>query len=139
MKTTYNFVGNVGLYSVGKGMRKTHFKKLQAVSFVSHSQLGLSREVTRKIQPGMRLFRFQHVLLTWPFSDCHSRASCKISFITNLHQTLTHNPYIKSYNKYREMIEQNYNKIRHKIKANIKHSCKLQLYICNLVMSCCLI
>ena len=37
MKTTYNFVGNVGLYSVGKVMRKTHFKNFQAESFASHS------------------------------------------------------------------------------------------------------
>ena len=36
-KTSYNFVGNVGLYSVGKGMRKTHFKKLQVVGFAGHS------------------------------------------------------------------------------------------------------
>ena len=36
-KTPYNFVGNVGLYSVGKGMRKSTLEKLQAVSFVRHS------------------------------------------------------------------------------------------------------
>ena len=95
-KTPYNFVGNVGLYSVGKGMRKTHFKKLQAVGFVGHSQLNLSREVTREIQSGMRLFRFQHVLLTWPFSGCHSRANHEIFFFfTDFHQILTHNSYIK--------------------------------------------
>ena len=63
-KTPYNFLGNVGLYSVGKGIRKTHFKKLQVVGFVGHSQLNLSREVTREIQSGMRLFKFQHVLFT---------------------------------------------------------------------------
>ena len=28
-----------------------------------------SCEVTCEIQPGKRLFRFQHVLLTWPFTD----------------------------------------------------------------------
>ena len=36
-KTPYNFVGNVGLYSVGKGMRKSTLEKLQAISFVGHS------------------------------------------------------------------------------------------------------
>ena len=30
--------------------------------------------------------------------------------------------------KYREMIEQNYNQIWHRIKASIKHSCKSQFY-----------
>jgi len=48
-------VGNVGLYSVGKRMRKSHFKKLQVVSFAGHSCLGLSHKVTREIQHGMRL------------------------------------------------------------------------------------
>ena len=51
-KTPYNFVGNVSLYSVGKGMRKSTLKQLQAESFASHSRLSLSREVTHEIQPG---------------------------------------------------------------------------------------
>ena len=55
------------------------------------------------------LFTFQ----TWVF---------KLSL---LHTTLT----IKSHIKYRvQKIEQNYNQIWHKIKANKTHSCKLQLY-----------
>ena len=41
--------GNVGLYSVGKRMRKSTLKKFRAVSFVCHSQFGLSHEMTRKI------------------------------------------------------------------------------------------
>ena len=45
-------MGNEGLYSVGKGMRKNTLKKLQAESFEGHLQLGLSREVTCEIQPG---------------------------------------------------------------------------------------
>ena len=49
-----------------------------------------------------------------------SRATCEISFFIDLHQTLTHNPYIKSHKKNREMIEQKYNQIWHGIKANIK-------------------
>ena len=57
-KTPYSFVGNEGLYKVDKGMRYTHFKKLQVVSFAGYSRLGLSRKVTREIQLGMRLFRF---------------------------------------------------------------------------------
>ena len=99
-KTPYNFVGNEGLYMIGKGMRQTHFKKLQVVSFVSHSLLGLSCEVTREIQPSMRLFKFQHVLLTWPFVSWHSRASHELvmkspssQIFTKLsHTTLTLNP-----------------------------------------------
>ena len=42
-------MANEGLYSISKGMRKNTLKKLQAVSFVGHSRLGLSREVTREI------------------------------------------------------------------------------------------
>ena len=30
-------MGNVGLYSVGKEVRKAHFKNIQAESFVGHS------------------------------------------------------------------------------------------------------
>ena len=41
--------GNVGLYSVGKRMRKSTLKIFRVVSFVCHSQFGLSHEVTRKI------------------------------------------------------------------------------------------
>ena len=67
--------------------------------------------MTHEIQPSMRLLRFQRVLLTWPFASYHSRANHEISFFTNLHQTFTHNPYIKSRNKYRKMIEQKYNQI----------------------------
>ena len=110
-KTPYNFMDNAGLYSVGKGMRKNTLKEHQTMSFTGYSRLGLSRKETREIQPSMRLFRFQHVLLMWPFTSCQSQASYKLSFFNNLHQTLTHNPYIKSHNKYREMIEQKYNKI----------------------------
>ena len=56
------------------------------------------------------------------------RASHEFFFFTNFHQTLTLNPYIKSQKKYREMIEQNYNQIWHRIKNQQKHSCKSQLY-----------
>ena len=52
-KTLYNFVGNEGLYSVGKNIKKSTLKKLQAESFADHSRLGLSREVTCEIQPGI--------------------------------------------------------------------------------------
>ena len=48
-KTPYNFVGNEGLYNVGKGMRKGTLKKLQAESFAGHLRLGLSHEVTGEI------------------------------------------------------------------------------------------
>ena len=38
------WVGNEGLYSVGKEWEKSHSKKQQAVGFAGHSRLGLSRE-----------------------------------------------------------------------------------------------
>ena len=45
-----------------------------------------------------RLFIFQHVLLAWPILRVGTRELVmKSSFSQNLHQTLTHNPYIKSY------------------------------------------
>ena len=44
-------MGNEGLYSVGKGIRKGTLKNNQAKSFAGHSRLGLSREVTHEIQP----------------------------------------------------------------------------------------
>ena len=37
-------MGNKGLYSVGKGMRKGTLKNNQAESFTGHLRLGLSRE-----------------------------------------------------------------------------------------------
>ena len=37
LKSSLQFHGNVGLYSVGKEMRKTHFKKVQVMSFAGHS------------------------------------------------------------------------------------------------------
>ena len=81
------------------------------MSFAGHLRLGLSREMTHKIYPGMRLFRFQHVLLTWPFTgyplSSHSRTSLSSQVFTKLsHSTLTLNP-----TKYRKMIEHNYNQI----------------------------
>ena len=105
-KTPYNFVGIESLYMIGKGMRQTHFKKLQVVSFVGHSRLGLSHEVTRKIQHETLqiLACASHVAL---------RASCELvvkssssQIFTKLsHTTLTFN----HTKKYKEMIEQKYN------------------------------
>ena len=66
--------------------------------------------------------------------DAQSRATCENTSIFNLprvftlslsHTTLT----IKSHIKYRvQKIEQNYNQICHRIRANKTHSCKLQVY-----------
>ena len=42
------WVGNEGLYSVGKEWEKSHSKKQQAVGFAGHSRLGLSRESLAK-------------------------------------------------------------------------------------------
>ena len=42
-------MGNGDLYSVGKGMRKSTPKKLQAESFVGHLRLGLSHKMTCEI------------------------------------------------------------------------------------------
>ena len=95
-KALYNFVDNVGLNSVSKEMRKTHFKKVQAMSFTGHSWLGLSHKVNHEIQPNMRLFIFQHVILTWPFAGyplaSQSRTSLSSQVFTKLsHSTLTLN------------------------------------------------
>ena len=49
-----------------------------------------------------------------------SWATREISFFIDFRQTLTHNPYVKSHKKYREMIEQKYNQIWQGIKVNIK-------------------
>ena len=45
-----HFMGNEGVYSVGKGMRKDTLKNNQSESFAGHSRLGLSREVTHEIK-----------------------------------------------------------------------------------------
>ena len=65
-------MGNEDLYSVGKEWEKSHSKKQQAVGFVGHLRLGLSRESI--------------------VSQVAKTTSSQI-----LHQTLTHNPYIKSH------------------------------------------
>ena len=36
------------------------------------------------------LFKFQHVLLTWPFAGWHSQASHEFFIFTELHQSLSH-------------------------------------------------
>ena len=64
-------MGNEDLYSVGKEWEKSHSKKQQAVGFVGHLRLGLSCESI--------------------VSQVAKTTSSQI-----LHQTLTHNPYIKS-------------------------------------------
>ena len=109
-KALYNFVDNVGLNSVSKEMRKTHFKKVQAMSFTGHSWLGVSHKVNREIQPNMRLFIFQHVILTWPFAgySLSSQVFTKLSY-----STLTLNPTKILGNDWAK-----YNQIWYKIKAN---------------------
>ena len=52
-----------------------------------------------------RLFKFHHVLLTWPVSWVGTRELVVISsFSQNLHQTFTHNPYIKSHKNARKRL-----------------------------------
>ena len=81
-------------------MRKTHFKKVQVVSFVGHSRLGLSREVTREIQPGKNCsdssICFSRDLLRVVHPRVNRKPVANFTFFTNFHQTLTLNPYIKS-------------------------------------------
>ena len=68
------------------------------------------------------------------FAGCvvarYPRKPFSLQFLESSHSlSLIHNPYNKSHNKYRVYkIEINYNQIWHGIKANKKHSCKLQLY-----------
>ena len=96
-----HFVGNEGLYSIGKDLRKGTLKSNQAESFMGHSRLGLSCEWPAKSNLSKTLqipACASHVAY---FAGWHSRASrklvAKLSFSHNLHQTLTHNPYIKSH------------------------------------------
>ena len=73
-------MGNEDLYSVGKEWEKLHSKKQQVVGFVGHSRLGLSRESI--------------------VSQVVKTTSSQI-----LHQTLTHNPYIKSHKSTAKWLE----------------------------------
>ena len=97
-KTPYNFMGNESLNSVGKGMRKSTLKKLQAQSFACHSLLGLSCEVTCEIQPGKETLQIlactSHVAFHGLALASQSQASCEFFIFTELHQSLTHNPSI---------------------------------------------
>ena len=117
-------MGNEGLYSVDKGMRKSTLKKLQAESFVGHSWLGLSSEMTHEIQPGKETLQIlacaSHLAFPGLAFASQSRASHEFFIFTKFHQSLTHKPYIKSHKKYKEIIEQKYNQIWYGIKANIK-------------------
>ena len=118
-------MGNEGLYSIGNGMRKNKLKKLQAISFAGHSWLGQSCEVTHKIQSGKETLQTLAFTSHTAFHGLtlvnQSRASREFFIFTELYQSHTHNPYIKSHKKYRKMIEQKYNQIWHRIKSNIKN------------------
>ena len=57
-----------------------------------------------------------------------SRASHEILIFTSSSLYSQTQPLHKVPQKYREMIEQNYNQIGHEIKANKKYSCKSQFY-----------
>ena len=69
------------------------------------------------------LFKFQHVLLTWLFCrsvvKSQSWASRKNHLFKDSSPKSHTQPLHKIQEKYRETIEQNYNKIWHVIKANI--------------------
>ena len=64
------------------------------------------------------------------------QASCEIHFFTDSLPNSHTQPLHKIPQKYREIIEQNYNQIWHRINANIKHSCKSQLYNLPLWLFC---
>ena len=120
-KSPYNFVGNVGLYSMCKETRKTLFKIIKAKSFAGRSRVG---QVTKWLAK-YSLAKYCSISsicfsrdLSWVFN---SRVSCEqvanFTVFTILHQTLTLNPYIKSH-KYTGKILTKYNQIWHGIKVN---------------------
>ena len=100
----FNFVGNKGLYSIGKGIEKTHLKLLGREFRGSLATWPKSRSDSQN-PVWQRFFKFKHELLMWPFRELafvsQSRAGCELvtnsSFSQNLHQALTHNSYIKSH------------------------------------------
>ena len=99
-------MGNEGLYSISKGMWKGTLKIIQVESFAGHSWL-LSREVTREIHSNKDSSNS---------SMCFSRGLLWVatreivvnsSSSQNLHQALTHSPYIKSHKSTRKWLNKN--------------------------------
>ena len=89
---------------------------------------------TRETDNLARLFSFQHVLLTWLFRRFASREllakSTEFQLNLSLHQLNTKPNTIKSYKIQGTKLKQ----LQHFLswnKANIKHSCKSQLYNCD--------
>ena len=121
-------MGNKGLYSVGKGMRKGTLKNNQIESFAGHFRLGLSHEWLMKSSLSKTLQIPAYASHVACFAGQHFWANREILiFISSLLNSHTQ-PLHKISQKYREMIEQNYNKIWYGIKANKKYSCKSQFY-----------
>ena len=119
----YNFVGNEGLYSIGKGMWKGTLKFIrQTVSWVTRKLAWVANDSQNLAW--QRLFKFQHVLLTWPFYELvftsQSQASHEFFIFTESSPISHTQPLHYIPQKYREMIEQNYNQIWHEINTNIK-------------------
>ena len=120
-KSPYNFVSNVGLYSVGNEMRKALFKIIQTESFTSHSQV---RQVAKWLakyslarECSISGMCFSRDLSQVVHSRVNREQVANFIVFTILHQTLTLNPYIKSHKHIGKRLTE-YNQIWHEIKAN---------------------
>ena len=68
MKRFYNFVDNVGFYSMGEERKETH--KILVVNGFRES----AKSQTRHEMPlTLKSFELPHVLFMWPFASCSSR------------------------------------------------------------------
>ena len=120
-KSPYNFVSNVGLYSVANEMRKALFIIIQVESFASHLQVWQVTKWLTKYNLA-RECSVSSMCFSRDLSRVvHSRVSREqvanfIVFII-LHQTLTLNLYIKSHKHTGKRLIK-YNQIWHGIKAN---------------------
>ena len=110
---------------------KSSLEKLLTISWVMKAYIKLIQVWDRRTLKISRQWVLRVTCdLAWDFLEhmafhglalaSQSRATHEIFSFIDFHQTLTHNPSIKSYKKYREMIEQKYNQIWLEIKANIK-------------------
>ena len=66
--TPHNFVGNEGIYSVGKDLVKQNITFCQIKSFAGPSRVSLTRETLMKISSLAQLFIFQSCSLHVAFS-----------------------------------------------------------------------
>ena len=125
------FMGNEGIYSMGEGIRKSLSKIFQAECFTTILQEGLTRETLTKTIAWHDSSASSHVLLTCPFCGNPSRdlvTRCTdLQLSLSIHQLNTKPNTIRS----QKIQGTKLKKLHHFLswnKANIKHSCKSQIY-----------